>query len=617
MPFRPPFQAKPLAQAVLFTLAAGAAGLAGATTCTWNGAASNLWSGTNWSGCAGPTSGDTAVFGFVAANPANTNDIAGLDLAGIDITGGGYVLTLGSTGLTGDVNIAAGTWNQFAGTLTQKGGATHTYSVASGATLQLITTLALGDDPAIFSVSGTLNVSAGISGGANASLTFNQTGFTSLSGNNTFDGALFINAGTVEISGAQPLGSSLNPTNVAANATLMLNGIDLSDEPMYLSGGSGDAGAGQVYLSATSVWRGPVFLSGASGDATFNVPAAGRSLTLPGSVSGPGGITLIGPGTLVLSETSKSFSGPINLNTDGAGGVLRIANGADLIPDSATLNFTNLSPLATFDVNGLSEAVGDIQGQGKITLGSGTLTVGGNGSDSDFYGVISGSGQLVKIGPETLTLSGANSFTGGTHVNGGTLWLNGAGTLGTTHVASGAGLEIGRAATLGDIHVASGGTLRLRGGVDTGHAGHLYLASGSTLSTSIANSNPTLNGGVNVQGTVNLDGVNLNVELGYTPIQGATFMLIDNDGPDAVNGTFAGLPQGAGLVVNGVTFYLDYQGGDGNDVVLSTVAVAAGAGSPGGVEAIPTLSEWGRIILSLAVSWLSLSTWRRRGHATS
>jgi hypothetical protein len=74
---------------------------------------------------------------------------------------------------------------------------------------------------------------------------------------------------------------------------------------------------------------------------------------------------------------------------------------------------------------------------------------------------------------------------------------------------------------------------------------------------------------INVTGTVNLTGANLNVTLGFVANVGATFTIINNDGADAVIGTFAGLAQGATIVVGGETFQINYGGGTGNDVTLT------------------------------------------------
>ena len=80
---------------------------------------------------------------------------------------------------------------------------------------------------------------------------------------------------------------------------------------------------------------------------------------------------------------------------------------------------------------------------------------------------------------------------------------------------------------------------------------------------------------LNVSGTVTLGNAILSVT-GLPP--SAPIVIIDNDLTDAVVGTFAGLPQGAAVLLGGVTLTLSYTGGDGNDVVLD----------PGGVSEVLT-----------------------------
>lgn len=76
-------------------------------------------------------------------------------------------------------------------------------------------------------------------------------------------------------------------------------------------------------------------------------------------------------------------------------------------------------------------------------------------------------------------------------------------------------------------------------------------------------------------GTVDLTGSTIFPQLfGTNPTNGEVFTLIDNDGVDAVTGTFAGYPEGASYVSGPVTLTISYVGGDGNDVVF-TASVAA------------------------------------------
>ena len=80
---------------------------------------------------------------------------------------------------------------------------------------------------------------------------------------------------------------------------------------------------------------------------------------------------------------------------------------------------------------------------------------------------------------------------------------------------------------------------------------------------------------LNVTGTVVLAG-NLNVSLGvgYTPNVNDTFTILNNDGTDAISGTFNGLPGGGLVNFGGNIFQINYFGGmNNNDIVLSTLAI--------------------------------------------
>ena len=77
-----------------------------------------------------------------------------------------------------------------------------------------------------------------------------------------------------------------------------------------------------------------------------------------------------------------------------------------------------------------------------------------------------------------------------------------------------------------------------------------------------------------VQGIVNLTGTPLRLTNMFAPVSGQTFIIIDNDGSDAIVGTFASQPQNSMLTNNGAIFQISYTGGDGNDVMLTRVLAA-------------------------------------------
>jgi hypothetical protein len=76
---------------------------------------------------------------------------------------------------------------------------------------------------------------------------------------------------------------------------------------------------------------------------------------------------------------------------------------------------------------------------------------------------------------------------------------------------------------------------------------------------------------LNVKGQIFLSEVQLVISGDYQPLEDDSFVLIDNDGDDAIAGTFTGLPEGALVTINGGLFQkrITYVGGDGNDVVLT------------------------------------------------
>ncbi len=105
-----------------------------------------------------------------------------------------------------------------------------------------------------------------------------------------------------------------------------------------------------------------------------------------------------------------------------------------------------------------------------------------------------------------------------------------------------------------------------------------------------------------VNGTVELTG-DLDITLGYSPAVGDSFTIIDNDGTDPVVGAFNGLSEG-GLFSIGTDFFnITYEGGSGNDVVLTKVLVGVWDG--GGADSNwTTAANWVGDVAPLANSKL-------------
>jgi autotransporter-associated beta strand protein len=291
-------------------------------------------------------------------------------------------------------------------------------------------------------------------------------GDSSTAGNGTF-----INNGSV--SGALAGGGgTFYGSATAGNAIITINGATSSGAP---------AGFTQLVDTATG------------GNATFTNNG--------GTVSGAqGGVTVFfvtstaGNATLICNGGSNSGDGGrIEFYDDSTGGTSRV----ELFGNGFLDNSFHNAPGVT---------VGSIEGDGDIFLGANNLTVGSNNLSTTFAGVIQdggqngGSGGIVsKIGSSILVLSGTNTYTGATTVNGGTLEINNNGTtsgqlLNTSlvTVSSGAKLLLSGAGNNNRINDAvaialAGGTLQKGSGASEGSTsaaglGTLILsANGSTL----------------------------------------------------------------------------------------------------------------------------------------
>jgi len=194
-------------------------------------------------------------------------------------------------------------------------------------------------------------------------------------------------------------------------------------------------------------------------DATvvFEQTKAGGGGTYAGTMSGTGSLRKIGDGELVLASVN-SYSGgtsveagTLNASVTGAlgSGPVSVANGAAVLfsgkadmgavtlsngPDGL-INFVgSVTAGQAAIVNGkggtvrISEltangtSIGSLGGAGQVVLGAKTLTTGGLNADTEISGVVSGTGgSLVKVGTGALTLSGANTYTGGTTLRQGRL----------------------------------------------------------------------------------------------------------------------------------------------------------------------------------------------------
>ncbi len=369
--------------------------------------------------------------------------------------------------------------------------------------------------------------------------------------------------------------------NVASN--LNMNGLGLTV-----------TGAGNTTLSGVISSLGSV--SGLRGD-YYSVPTGATPALLdPTSASWLGylapTVTAITPQVYFTNIIPNSFAPYANV---GISNIAARWTGWINIPTSGTIDFATYSDDgsrlyidgnlvvdsdffqgATFREGGINLSAGlhaiDIeyfQAGGSAIMSTGwDLT--GSGIPSNVVGIPTSAfslfNGLIMNGTGMLTLTNANTYTGPTVVNAGTLRVTGAldpasaVTIGSAGTLSGTGI-IGGAVT-----VNSGGSIRLGAAAAVLSSGDLTLGAGSTFGVNLTGAATDQ---LNVTGSVGLNSATLSALVGATPTSGETYVLINNDGSDAIVGTFAGLAEGATVTLGGHRFVISYHGGDGNDVVLT------------------------------------------------
>jgi outer membrane autotransporter protein len=192
--------------------------------------------------------------------------------------------------------------------------------------------------------------------------------------------------------------------------------VTLSSSSYALTNLSLDAGTTATFATPALTIAGQIVDNGSL------IFASPNTLNIAAPIQGSGAVTQAGPGTLVLSGAG-SYTG----TTTVAGGTLQ-AGGANVFsPVSA---FT-VNGGATLDLGNTDQTIGSLAGAGAVNLGSGTLTTGGLGTSTRFDGVMAGSGGLVKAGTGTMTLTGDNTYTGGTTITAGMLSIGNGGTSGS------------------------------------------------------------------------------------------------------------------------------------------------------------------------------------------
>ncbi|MEK1942951.1 MAG: autotransporter-associated beta strand repeat-containing protein, partial [Pseudomonas sp.] len=431
-----------------------------------------------------------AVYGGSQVNMVNTGTVNGR--VGFQASSAGNTFVNAGT-INGSVNLGAGSTNTFTavtGGVVSDGGSSN---------LNVLNVVSLGLG---FSAPGVID---GGAGGNNTLVLQNAVGGSGsgTSGSGSIDAAQYINFGKLQVnsgtwnltgavvSGSTVLNGGLSTFN---NASAFGSGVLTGNGGAIQAGSSGLTLANAVTLGASGLTtQGTVDfgLSGVVNGSGALIKNGSNTLTLSGSNNFTGGTTLstgglllgsdlaLGTGALAVTGASSltgtaartlansvslgntlTLSGNNNLTLNGA-----ISGSSGLVKTGA--GTLALNGAGTYQ-GGLALNAGTVSLGNATGLGTGVLTVGGaanlttssalsvaNGVllnnnltvnspyDLSLTGAISGTGQLIKNGSNTLTLSGLNGYTGGTLLNAGTVTLDGGGLLGigTVTVAGNANLD--------------------------------------------------------------------------------------------------------------------------------------------------------------------------------
>lgn len=404
------------------------------------------------------------------------------------------------------------------------------------------------------------------------------TGTLTLSAYNTFSGTFTIEQGTVKTAGSGRMGGTTNGTVVLPGATFDVNG-NYHEGELFTISGTGVNGEGAIVNTGPNnseavrqvALAGPASVGGTarwdirrlSNVGLFTM--GGHTLTKTGpasvhlvsiAVGSPGNIDIQQGSFWVESSTSLGGSATNKMTVRTGATLIQWDNSvaqkwtADFEPGSSWVSDYRTSRWA-----------GPVILNGATTFDmTRTWSPGGSLTTS---GVISGAGSLRKIGPGTLELAAANTYTGGTTVDEGTLVLNAAGFAGigalrgTLTVNAGATLSLPVQHALGTDGVLRVSELNVNGGlVDL----PVVYEEGSTQPVGNYNGAPALN----------FSGGLLRTNGGSNSADAVNYYVLIN------NGTLNSLPAADTAVISG-RLHL----GTGNAAHRSLFQVAKGDAAEG------------------------------------
>jgi hypothetical protein len=556
--------------------------------------------------------------GTLTLNPGTLNGTGSLTNAGtLNLSNRTLNVPLNNQGLL----VVTGASNPLNGTLTTSTNSTiQVLGSLSGTAILTVAngftnngTIDLTSSPS-FSTAAFLNVTNGtLLNAAGASIQSNVGG----GGTRTLNAQLD-NQGTLSVN--QPLSvtnTSRTFTNTTGTIDVPVGSVLTINNGTSVLGGSGFTGTGVIDLSGTQQHS----LTVAANNLTLTSTTPKLTFSGPATVNGPGtlfnqatleltsdifaaGSTLNNQGLLVVTGPNNTLNGTLTtsinstiqvLGNSSSAASLIVANGftnngtIDLTSSSAiisaTLNVTNgtltNAPGASIQSNvgagGLRIIGAQLDNQGTLTVNE-TLSLNKASAHHTNSGTIDITSGDLTVTPSTATFSNAGNVTIGAASTFSTAGGNYTQTAGTTTV-------LGILDPLGIVDI-QGGTLRGTGTINSNvtNAGQLgpglspgiltingnYAGAGSSVLNIELNGTTagTQYDQLRVNGAVNLTNTTLNATRSFASAVGEAFTILDNDGTDAVTGTFSGLAGGGIVTLGGQRFQITYTGGTGNDVVL-------------------------------------------------
>ncbi|ELY1209684.1 fibronectin-binding autotransporter adhesin ShdA [Salmonella enterica] len=323
------------------------------------------------------------------------------------------------------------------------------YADRDNATTDAHGTFTLSDPDGSFNVAATLtDVDDTLDPGSRwdgKSLTKEGAGTLILSGDNDYSGGTTINEGTLVAASTTALGTGI----VDNNATLVL---DADGEVSAAGGITTRSGATTQLALGTSLDLGDSALIQQDGS-MLNVELNSDSVQplITGGSATLGGDLVVSDASLQARASDAEFQSfkLMDMDSDISGDftslTMNLTDQPDYLTVTGTINPEDASEyLLTEGLSWNATATSATPAHGTFTLGAGdsfevTSVLGDKTGNGDWDGK-----SLTKLGAGKLTLSGANTYTGDTNVQEGTLWLSGDGSIGemgsqqAVNVASGA-----------------------------------------------------------------------------------------------------------------------------------------------------------------------------------